>query len=375
MDATPMGTRTIILVLLLTCVPQIASAQRPYGSGGGSSAIWLEEMNWSRPADDGGDAQAGGSGEHTDHGGSRGRPGSSADQAQQGNASESDKPWRKKSAESAGGERPQIRRPEGMGHIYNLKAGGFPNRPDNAEYLKDASIWVMTPDGNTRRIEAQPMGRRGPAVSVSGIGAGAYHVLAYADAGVKDGAHLNLYSRASFMSHGDHLPMAASPTVAEGPGFFQGDPTLNIEQVNCNEREMLRTSAGQKIQLRLTYKAQPLAHKEVSLATQQNWRQTKRTDDKGEVAFILIKEDFPEASERRKASKYLVIADHSEEVAGELNGQPFTSERHIATHSLSVYPSRWEWESRSMAYMVIITSVIVSGGAIAIRRQRRRRAK
>lgn len=338
--------------------------------------IWLEDVVWSGSGE-GGDRSRREGRESAGNGEREGAPapaaagdGAPAPAAPAEPAGE--KPWRKKAAEGGGSERPQVQRPEGMGRVYSIRAGSFPGRPDSPEFLKDAAVWVMTPDGNTRRVEATSMGRRGPTVSVSAKGGGFYHVLAYADAGVKNGARLHLYSRASFMSHGDHLHPVKSPEVAEGAGFFQGDPILNVEQLGLSERQM-RAATGQTLRVRVSFKGQPLAQKDVSIVTQQNWRQTKRTDANGEASFILIKEDFPDAGERRRASKYLVVADHSEETAGEMNGEQYNAERHVATLSLSVYPSPWEWESRSMAYMVIVTSIIVSGGAIAIRRSRRRR--
>lgn len=174
----------------------------------------------------------------------------------------------------------------------------------------------------------------------------------------------------SSYGHGEHADEVATPTI-EGPGYYQGKPVLKLERICANHRECYRTSTGQTLRVRASFLGQPLANKELTFATQQGWKQTKRTDEQGLANFVIIKEDFPEDVDRRKAEDYLVTLKHETNDMGMLGDQHYHGERYIATLPLRVHPSPLDWESRSVAFQVLAGTVLVVGGGIAVRRKRK----
>ena len=196
-------------------------------------------------------------------------------------------------------------------------------------------------------------------------------MFAYNDMGVKDGSRVHLLSHLTYFSHGEHADEKDAPTV-EGPGYYQGRPVLELERLCANHRECYRTVTGKNLRVQASFKGQPLANTMLTMTTEKGWRQTKRTDAHGKASFVIIKEDFPEKADRRKSEDYLVTLEHTTHEMGMLNGQHYHGERYIATLPLRVFPSRLDWESRSVSFLVLAGVIIVAGGAIAIRRKRRR---
>lgn len=232
-------------------------------------------------------------------------------------------------------------------------------------------VWVTSPDNSVESYDVQ---RRGPALSTSfpsGDG-GWYSLFAYNDQGVKDGARVHLLSHVSYFGHGEGADEKNAPKV-EGPGYYQGRPVLELERLCASQRECYRTTTGRELRVRASFKGQPLVDKVLTLTTQKGWRQTKRTDAHGKASFIMIKEDFPEDVDRRKSEDYLLTLEHTTDQMGMLDGQHYYGERYVVTLPLRVFPSPLDWESQSVAFQIIAGTVLVVGGAIAIRRKRRRK--
>jgi hypothetical protein len=253
----------------------------------------------------------------------------------------------------------------GMAHGGQHPAAMVKNR------LEAPTLWVKSPDNLIKAFKAK---RRGPATMVAfpaGSG-GWYDLFAYHDQGVVTGSRVFRYSFATFMSHGEAADRQEA-TTPEGAGYFQGRPILEIKRLCADNHECYRTYAGQKLRIQASFKGQPLPGKPLTLVTEQGWRQTKKTDALGKATFTLIKELFPENIDRRKSENYLLSMTHTLPNMGELNGQHFHTEQHIATLPLKVHPSPLDWQSRSMAYLIGSGTFIVAAGAIAIRRKRKRK--
>ncbi len=236
--------------------------------------------------------------------------------------------------------------------------------------IEKTVLWVKSPDNSVKRYPAK---QRGPALMTSfpaGDG-GWYKLYAYNDLGMSNGSRVHLISHQSFFSHGEHPDEQDAPTV-EGPGYFQGRPLLELERICPNHNECYRTATGQNLRVRVSLKGQALVDAPLVLATEQGWTQTRRTDADGVVSFWIIKESFPKEPDRRKAEDYLLTLDYTTDQMGMLNGEHYHGERYVATLPLRVYPSPLDWESRSIAFQALAGTILIGGGAIAIRRRRRR---
>ncbi|MBF0455520.1 MAG: hypothetical protein HQL72_11980 [Magnetococcales bacterium] len=262
-------------------------------------------------------------------------------------------------------DRQQSGRPARMNGQYNHRA-----KPKKSQ--TQAILWVKYPDN--RSLSFAPK-QRGP-VSLFSFPAGDggwYDLFAYHDQGVNNDSRIHRYSYTHFMSHGDSVDKHETNGI-EGPGFFKGQPILEIKRLCADDHECYRTHAGQNLRVQVSFKGEPLANQTLTLITEQGWKQSKRTDDHGKVSFLLIKELFPEKIDRRKSENYLLTTEHVLPATGVLNGQPFHHEHHIATLPLQVFPPKSDWQSKRMAYMVGSGTFLLAGGAIAIRRKRQRKA-
>ena len=245
-------------------------------------------------------------------------------------------------------------------------SGSHKNKNPNAKTV----LWVESPDNSIKSFTVKQRGNALLASFPAGYG-GWYKLYAYNDLGVRNGSRIHLISHQSFFSHGEHPDELDAPTI-EGPGYFQGRPVLELERICPNHNECFRTATGQNLRVRVLLKGRPLIDTPLVLTTEQGWVQTNRTDAHGIVSFSIIKESFPEEVDRRKAEDYLLTLDYMTNEMGMWNGEHFHGERYVATLPMRVYPSPLDWESRSVAFQVLIGTILVVGGAIAIRRKRRR---
>jgi hypothetical protein len=111
----------------------------------------------------------------------------------------------------------------------------------------------------------------------------------------------------------------------------------------------------------------------MALITEQGWRQMQTTDDNGEAQFTLIKEDFhDDGVDRSKSELYLLRLKHQVESSGVHQGESYENEHYIATLPFRVSPALSDWQSKYMAYLAAIITIIGAAVAIAIRRRRKR---
>ncbi len=231
--------------------------------------------------------------------------------------------------------------------------------------LKKAVIWLETPDNLIHRIDPGKPGTMRFNARMWGM----YRIFAYLDAGEKNGVHWRHFAFYEMFSHGDEASKKERPVLNEG-GYWQGQPEFFLERIYEGERQRYVTRTGEVVRFRVTLRGQPVRNACVLMITQKGWRNVKRTDEKGEVSFFVIKETPAEGGwrARRRSEKYLVAVRHLAE-AGQ--GEPQKT-LYTATTVLRVRPSRLEWESKSAAFLLASFTVIATGAAIAIRRSCRK---
>ncbi len=259
------------------------------------------------------------------------------------------------------------------GHGHGGKPKGRPEkrgeqsgRPQGPQ----AAFWLETPDHLIQPLESKKPGQ----ASVDSRLGGQHRVFSFLDAGVKGHSRNKFFSYYGFYGHGDKPP-EQKPTAMSGAGFRNGQPELLIEAIQ--DAHAYSTETGAEARFRVSFQGKPLAGQCVVMLTQKGWRNAKRTNDQGEVSFFVIQENPIESGwmSRRQSSKYLVLAQHDAAIAGQLGDQLYADTRYTATMSLQVRPSKLQWESNSMAYLLAAFTSVSAGSAIAIRRRRKRSAE
>jgi len=270
--------------------------------------------------------------------------------------------------------KPQPNAHAGMSH-GEMDHGAMPvsRRPEsgrNQASMNNTVLWVTFPDTTVGQHTPKQRGKTSTVSFPSGDG-GWYRLFAYNDLGVRDGSWVQLMSHGLVFSHGDE-PDERKQDAPTGPGLFEGRPILEIERLCDDHDTCYRAHTGHTLHIRASFKGKKLSNTSVTLTTEKGWSQTKRTDANGEAVFTLIKEEFPDEIDTRKSEMYLLTLEHVVEEMGMLGDEHFHNQRYVATYPLKVYPSRLDWESQTVGFYSLGGVVLVTAGAIAVRRRRRR---
>jgi hypothetical protein len=251
------------------------------------------------------------------------------------------------------------------------KPGGRPER--HAENPAASSVvWLERPDST---IGSAMVKQRRSAIQAEykADDGGWYRLFAYNDLGVRDNTRQKFFSYYTFMSHGEEADIKESePLVRQG--YFQGEPELELVQLYEDDEQRYRKYVGDKLRVGALFRGLPLAGARLTLTTEQGWSQTRTTDEFGEAAFILIKEDFHEDGvDRRNSELYLARVDHSAPIGGQYMGASYDTTRYVATLPFRVSPAKEDWQSQRIAYLIAMITIIGSAVAIAIRRRRKKK--
>jgi hypothetical protein len=268
--------------------------------------------------------------------------------------------------------------------IY-LRSGRFPaaksenqpgrrpgqERPQIESFASGSMVWLERPDSTIEGIEVKQRGPETRAEYAADDG-GWYRIFAYNDLGVQDKSLVRLFSYYTFMSHGDKAD-EKEPELIEREGYYEGSPELELVFVYDDGKRRYRENVGNKIRVRALFRGEPVVKGRMALITEQGWRQMQTTDDNGEAQFTLIKEDFhDDGVDRSKSELYLLQLKHQVESSGVHQGESYENEHYIATLPFRVSPALSDWQSKYMAYLAAIITIIGAAVAIAIRRRRKR---
>lgn len=260
----------------------------------------------------------------------------------------------------------------GMIEMFCLYSGSFPDSKGSDAYLKNTCFWLEDPDGSIKGLSSRKEGRA-YMVAAPNKNGGWYQLTAYNDYGVKDGIRLHLFSQDSFLNHSDPVKRH-EPEQIERAGFYRGRPIMEIVQIVEDIQQRYAIQSGDELRVKVLLKGDPVKGAGLTLITEKDWQKRIKTDEKGEARFTLIKETFHDGNvDRNKIEKYLLIAVYDVDEPGNYNGRAYEKEQYVATLPLRVYPCSLDWESKSTGYLVVMSSIGIISGAVAIRRKRRRR--
>jgi hypothetical protein len=251
------------------------------------------------------------------------------------------------------------------------KPGSMPKR--HAENpAADSMVWLERPD-NTIGSAMVRQRRSAIQAEYKADDGGWYRLFAYNDLGVRNNIRQKFFSYYTFMSHGEEADLK-EPEPMMRQGYFQGEPELELVQLYEDDEQRYRKYVGDTLRVGALFRGLPLAGARLTLTTEQGWSQTRTTDEFGEAAFTLIKEDFHEEGvDRRSSELYLARVDHRAPIGGQYMGAPYNSTRYTATLPFRVSAAKEDWQSQRIAYLIAMITIIGSAVAIAIRRRRRRK--
>jgi len=138
---------------------------------------------------------------------------------------------------------------------------------------------------------------------------------------------------------------------------------------------MPRLVSGDEVKFDVLSYGKPVGGVPVTLITQEGWRNTVVSDEKGHVTFTLIREYFPKWLEFKKyhIDSFLAVAEMERAETGELDGQTYDSSRYVASLPGKYRPSPNDY--RSYAWGLGIALFVIVFGGLSIYLYRRRRVK
>ena len=136
-----------------------------------------------------------------------------------------------------------------------------------------------------------------------------------------------------------------------------------------------RLSSGDEIRYRILHYGKPLEGANVTVVTQHGWKRSMKSDADGIVSFQMIRDYYPDWHEfkRRKTERFLLIAEHTEEKAGTLEGNEYKNICYKATVPGSYYPSARDYQSYAYGLLIGIFALFATGLSVYIYRRRRQK--
>jgi len=243
-----------------------------------------------------------------------------------------------------------------------LHFGGFPFL---GEEPSKGSVWVKAPDGGVKELNMTRKGGEHLHGVIGGKYGGQYSALGFYEYVYKTSSLVRHYTNIRFFSFGTEIKEENKKNEN-----FQIDVPLKIIPVTkLNMHQRLRE--GDEFTFKVLYLGKPLLNSPISVATQEGWKKQFYTDKLGKVKFNFIKDRFNLSENKRKAEKYLIEVRVKEKNSGKYHGKSYENIIHVTSRLLNVYPTPWEWQSKSMGYLTVLAAIMFVGGITAIRRRKR----
>jgi hypothetical protein len=254
---------------------------------------------------------------------------------------------------------------------YTLRLGWPPAATaddDASEILRNAGAAILRPDLSDDQltpIEEAPGNIR---IRDAALLQGRYYVTAAA--AVREGdTFFRLYTQAQMRNTGHPLQ---GPPASDAPAP-RIDPLLTIEDLSPdpgdNFARIHRRYTGETLPLRIRLVGEPVKDLPVTLTTGSGWRQTLATDDKGEVCFTIIKEQFHSRKTPTAPTPFFVTVEVHRPADAAEDG--LRQEVLRSALALTVHPTPLEWESQAAGFYTLTTVGVAIALATALRRRRR----
>ncbi len=272
------------------------------------------------------------------------------------------------------GEKKPRRRPMSRPAFCLLKTGDFLASTAKAPNLAKTVCWLKSPDQSYKKlIPAQR--KEGFFIYDDAFLEGLYQLFLFNDAGVKDGVRYRHYSTLWFRNAGEKD--FEMQTVSQEPreGMHGEEPVFYLKELTKDKENnfvVQRRYTGDTVPVQVLFHGKPVAGLPVTLLTQQGWKKTVVTDEKGMAEFLLIKEVFHGESVNKRPEEYFFKVEYELAAKGKFEGVAYEKEKYVSSLRLLVFPTPSDWESKSTGFYLIVGSILAVILAAAIRRKRMR---
>ena len=347
--------RLILILFIGVCVlasSAFAISQPPVGS---QPAVWLER----KIARYGGENR-----KHSKKG---------ADKHQRDQKKKADEKLQKEHKEKAG-KKKKRRSPMSRPAAYFLKSGAFPDSVNEPAELLESVCWIKMPDQSYKRLTPKKT-EQGILIYDEALQAGFYQLHLYHDAGVVQDGRYHHFSTIWFRNPGEDEFEEQPFKEEEREGLYGKEPLFYLKELTVdtgNNYVSQKRYTGEDLPVQVLYKGAPVEGARVTLTTSKGWQKSVLTDEDGKASLLLVKEIFHNDRVHREAQPYLVKATYEVDNSGEYNGQAYSKEVYTATSRLMIYPTPYDWKSKSAGFYILAASVFTVSFAAAIRRKRSR---
>lgn len=246
------------------------------------------------------------------------------------------------------------------GELY-LFRGSFPKA---GKKVKNGQIWLETPDGGREDLTLVE-GKDRLRTAIKTEYAGLYTATALYEDENKSAHELKrYYAKLQFNRMGREVK---ERKVEKHP------INIPLEIVPITKLRMhRRLREGTKFILKVFYEGKPLNNVPLLVTTQEGWKKEFRTDKQGKVAIRFIKDRPGRAEKKMVPETYLFRVEYkkpADEGHGNKSDRKIT---YVATYAVDVFPSLWEWQSKSMGFLAVIATMMVVGGVAALKRSKKK---
>ncbi len=162
---------------------------------------------------------------------------------------------------------------------------------------------------------------------------------------------------------------------SRAPLFNPEIPLELVREREPGDRIGKRLISGEEARFTVRAHGVPVAGIPVTLISQTGWRKTAISDAAGSVRFRMLRDEFPDWKDfsNRIWSTYLVVAERILDESGEYRGVPYVGTRIRASLADRYYPSPRDYRSYAYGLGIIGLTLLVSGIAVFVYRERRTR--
>ncbi len=359
-----------VFFLMVALVFSFSSFSVCTAHAGTSSSLWLERQKSSlRDRMKKEQSQGGKKEESSSHGQMEKQGHPSAD-----SSAPSGHPGQKASEKKEPEKKKRRRAPMSRPAAYLLKSGNFPELVMDSPELLKTVCWLKSPDQSYKKI-APKKTEGGILLYDEAMQEGLYKIYLYRDAGVENKVRYHHFSAHWFRNAGEDEFETIPFKEEQRKGLYGEEPLFYLKELAKDDENNFvsqRRYTGDTYPVQVLFKGVPVPGVPVTITTAKGWEKTLVTDEQGKASFLLIKEIFHNGKVHKEPEMYLVKAVYTlnNPSASGVSPELYSKEVFTGTIALTVYPTPYDWKSKSAGFFIFGGSILTIMFAAAIRRKR-----
>ncbi len=264
----------------------------------------------------------------------------------------------------------RTRSPMSRPAAYFLKSGSFPDLITDSPELVNTVCWLKSPDQSYKKLTPKKT-EEGILIFDEALQGGLYKIYLYHESKTNDGTRYHHFATHWFRNAGKD-DFEIKPYKEETrEGLYGEEPIFYLKELTKDNKDnyvSLKRHTGDVLSFQVLFQGRPVPKVPVTLTTAQDWEKTLVSDEQGKVSFLLIKEVFHTDKVHKKPEPYLAKAVYM--IDSDSRQKSSSKEVYTATIPLTVYPTPYDWKSKSAGFFIFTGSSLAVIFAAAIRRKR-----